>query len=89
VLGIGHDQGYSSIIVPGAGIANFDTYEANPFESAKQRKEKLVHGLLEKLDPATISLKIDTIGQIDEAAPEVREKEEKEEYERKIEEMRK
>ena len=78
VLGLVHDQGYSSILVPGAGVANFDAYEANPFESDKQRKERLVHGLLEKLDPATISLKINTIGDIDDAAPEVREQELKE-----------
>jgi U3 small nucleolar RNA-associated protein 7 len=75
--------------VPGSGLANFDAYEANPFETGNQRKERLIHGLLEKLDPATISLKVDTIGQIDEAAPEVREKEEREEQERQIEEMRK
>ena len=88
VLGLVHDQGYSSILVPGAGIANFDAYEANPFESGTQRKEKLVHGLLEKLDPATISLKTNTIGNIDDAAPEVRAKEEKEEQEKRIEDMR-
>lgn len=56
VVGLVHDKGYSSILVPGAGIANFDAYEANPFETSTQRKEKLVHGLLEKLDPATISI---------------------------------
>lgn len=32
VLGMVHDGGYSSILVPGAGVSNFDTYEANPFE---------------------------------------------------------
>jgi U3 small nucleolar RNA-associated protein 7 len=78
VLGIVHDQGFSSILVPGSGLANFDAYEANPFETGKQRREKMIHGLLEKLDPATISLKIDQIGNIDDAAPEVRAKEDKE-----------
>lgn len=87
VLGLVHDSGYSSILVPGSGIPNFDGYEANPFEGKKERGERLIHGLLEKLDPATISLKIDTIGHIDEAAPEVREKEEKLEHERQIAEL--
>jgi len=84
VLGIAHDQGYSSILVPGAGLANFDAYAANPFETGTQRKERMVHSLLEKLDPATISLQIDTVGQIDSAAKEVREKEEKEAAEEAI-----
>ena len=57
-MGIVHDNGYASILVPGAGQANFDAFEANPFESLTQRKEKLVHGLMEKLDPATISVKL-------------------------------
>ena len=89
VLGICHDMGYSSIVVPGSGLANFDAYEANPFESSKQRRETLIHGLLEKLDPNTISLKVDTIGHVDTAAPEVRAKEDREEEERAIEELRK
>ena len=35
VMGISHDQGYSSIVIPGAGEANFDAFEANPFETTK------------------------------------------------------
>ena len=35
VLGLVHDNGYSSILVPGAGVANFDAFESNPFESDK------------------------------------------------------
>mmetsp|Transcript_13165 Transcript_13165/g.22305 ORF Transcript_13165/g.22305 Transcript_13165/m.22305 type:complete len:376 (-) Transcript_13165:20-1147(-) len=83
-MGMVHDVGYSSIIVPGAGISNFDSYEQNPFEQSKERRERMIHGLLEKLDPATISLKVKTIGQIDEASKEVREKEEKEEFENNL-----
>lgn len=44
---------------------------------------------MEKLDPATISVKIDTIGHIDDAAPEVIAKEKREEQDRQIEEMKK
>ena len=47
-------------------MSNFDTLEANPFETSKQRREKTVHSLLEKLDPTSISLHIDKIGQVDE-----------------------
>jgi U3 small nucleolar RNA-associated protein 7 len=89
ILGIVHDQGYSSILVPGSGLANFDAYEANPFETGKQRREKMVHGLLEKLDPVTISLKINEIGDIDDAAPEVIAAEAKEVEDSAIDALRK
>lgn len=36
-LGLGLTTGYSSIVVPGSGEANFDTFEQNPFQTAKQR----------------------------------------------------
>jgi len=48
VLGMGHDNGFSSIIVPGSGEPNFDTNESNPFENKKQRREKTVSRILEK-----------------------------------------
>ena len=85
VLGIGHDLGYSSIVVPGAGEATFDAFEANPFATSKQRQEAEVHGLLEKLQPESISLQADTIGRIDTASKEVREKEEREMMDQAIE----
>lgn len=75
VLGISHDQGFSSIIVPGAGEANFDALEVNPYENTKQRQETEVRGLLNKLQPETISLNPDFIGNLDLASAETRQKE--------------
>lgn len=64
VLGIGHSMGFSSIIVPGSGEPNFDTWVANPFETPKQRREKEVHSLLDKLPPESIMLDPTKIGTV-------------------------
>jgi len=81
VLGIGHSTGWSSILIPGAGEPNFDSWVANPFETSKQRREKEIRALLDKLPPETIMLDPSKIGTV---KPK-REKPTKEEKEAEIE----
>merc|ERR1712217_374183 len=67
IAAVGHMKGFGSLIVPGAGQANFDTFEANPFETKIQRREKEVRSLLEKLQPDSIMLDPSDIGSVDKA----------------------
>lgn len=82
ILGIGHSMGFSSILVPGSGEPNFDTFVDNPMETTKQKREKEVHALLDKLPPETIMLNPNTIATV--RAPKKKEKKTKEEIEEEM-----
>ncbi|KAJ1608078.1 WD40 protein (part of U3 processesome) [Cryptosporidium canis] len=83
VLCIGHTHGVETVIVPGAGYANFDSRECNIFETPKQRKNREVRMLLEKLPASTITLYPDLIGKINKTPRVVEETEEETECKNK------
>jgi U3 small nucleolar RNA-associated protein 7 len=67
----GHQKGISSIVVPGSGEPNFDSYAANPFETNKQRRENTVQNLLDKLQPEMIQLDPNNIGRVDRTPQDI------------------
>ncbi|KAL2434065.1 putative U3 small nucleolar RNA-associated protein 7 [Exophiala dermatitidis] len=75
ILGISHSEGFSSIVVPGAGEPNYDALEVNPYETRKQRQEAEVQALLTKLQPETIALDPHFIGTLDTRSAEQRKRE--------------
>jgi U3 small nucleolar RNA-associated protein 7 len=64
VLGAGCAGGVSSLLIPGAGEPNFDSFVANPFQNKKERQEQEVVQLLDKLQPDTIMLDPDAIAKV-------------------------
>lgn len=49
-----HRAGFSTILVPGSGEPNFDSYVANPYASLRERREQEVAHLLDKLQPGAM-----------------------------------
>jgi U3 small nucleolar RNA-associated protein 7 len=77
VLGVGHSGGFTSLVIPGSGESNFDSFEANPFQTNKQRREHTVHSLLEKLQPDMITLNANMFGMMSKSSKQVFEGERK------------
>ena len=86
-LSIGTNLGYSQILIPGSGEANFDTFENNPFQTKKQRQNSEIRGLLEKIPAEMITLDPSQIGKIDNRSKSVIDKERQEEIKKKSDEI--
>jgi U3 small nucleolar RNA-associated protein 7 len=65
VLAVGHSGGVSTMLVPGAGEPNYDSYVADPFQGGRQRREAEVHQLLDKLQPDMITLDPGAVGRVE------------------------
>ena len=61
---MGHANGFSTMLVPGAGQPNFDSRVADPYQAKRARREQEVHHLLDKLKPDMIVLDPTAIGQV-------------------------
>ena len=64
VLGVGHAGGFSTMLVPGAGEPNPDAWAADPFQSAKARREHEVKALLDKIPAEAITRDADAVGSV-------------------------
>ena len=46
---LAYQHDFTPQVIPGAGEPNFDSFEANPFQSREQRREQEVKMLLDKV----------------------------------------
>ena len=58
LLLVGSSRGIQSLLVPGAGSAQIDSFANNPFETKKQKRETQVRNLLEKLPVNSIKFNL-------------------------------
>jgi U3 small nucleolar RNA-associated protein 7 len=86
-LGIGTNLGFSSVLIPGSGEANFDTFENNPYQTKKQRQSTEVKTLLEKIPSEMIVLDPNQINRADPRSRVIIEKEKQEELKQKTDEI--
>ena len=56
ILGVGHNNGFNSVIIPGSGEANYDIFENDPFINKKYSNKIIVNKLMDKLQPDMIQL---------------------------------
>jgi U3 small nucleolar RNA-associated protein 7 len=80
ILAVGHGKGISSLLVPGSGEANFDSAEADVYESYSRRREREVRSVLEKIRPELITLDTDFLGKVREDKPQTFEEREARSY---------
>lgn len=64
VLGVGHDKGFTTLLVPGAGEPNFDSAEGDMYESSARRKEREVRNVMEKIQPDLITMDPSSLGSL-------------------------
>ncbi|XP_063933768.1 uncharacterized protein LOC135145578 [Zophobas morio] len=81
VMGVAHQRGVSSMIVPGSGEPNFDAFEVNPYQTKKQRQEGEVKMLLEKIPAELITLDPHSITRLRKSTEEVLLESKKKEFE--------